>query len=899
MDDEDDDGTAEEQDEAENDSEHEYDDSYSYSHGRSAQDKNKDSVDELFGWSLFSVPSALASSYQFTSAWPWPNNTVAIEKVLDHRPIPGYHSKLNQSKQYRPLLDEIKDIDAFEYLLKLEGVAYVHARWTRTDGRLSQTQQKAAIDDEMSENSYSFAAAATHPNHRESDQSFCNEVPLRSLKGWRRIENYIASYNELCKQARQLIADDLDQWLIDYQLSRVAFKEHFVPERIISIYQQQQQYGSRQSQMMNDARKDDDIYYLVKWTGLGYDECTWESGSFVTEGMLGVAGQQCVDAFLARRSSSRVPGNGTNPFSRIRPAFAKLSKQPKYLGTPEDLVSKDEAKDNESSNDDEDDEDGSTTQASTSQTTTSDSASQASTIQASTTQTFTSDSASQTSASHSAPNKPSVVLRLRDYQLEGLNWLAYSWSRHHNVILADEMGLGKTIQSSSYLSWLFHSRGINGPFLVVVPLSTIDAWQREIGRWVPALNQVVYLGNAKCRQVIQQYEFYSSNQQYASAKRTVQHNSSSSVVFNVLLTTYELVLKDKDLLGNIKWASLVVDEAHRLKNSASQIHEVLLQNFTFAHKLLITGTPLQNSVRELWCLLAFLDNPGCRISWEDFEARFSSINQASQIAKLHELLRPFILRRLKKDVEKSLPGKNERILRVDMTPNQKNLYRNILARNYKELNRGVTGKQTSLMNIVMELKKASNHAFFYPAVEAEYSRRQEQLQQLHLQQQQPQQQSNGSVSLTSESDLVAQKKTNLPLPESRLEQLLNNSGKLLLLDRLLERLHRDGHRVLIFSQMVQMLDILGEYLSLRRYPFQRLDGSTDNDSRRRSIDHFNAPGSTDFCFLLSTRAGGLGINLETADTVVIFDSDWNPQNDLQAMAAVPTTDQVAKVSLSY
>ena len=165
MDDEDDDGTAEEQDEAENDSEHEYDDSYSYSHGRSAQDKNKDSVDELFGWSLFSVPSALASSYQFTSAWPWPNNTVAIEKVLDHRPIPGYHSKLNQSKQYRPLLDEIKDIDAFEYLLKLEGVAYVHARWTRTDGRLSQTQQKAVIDDEMSENSSSFAAA-THLNHQ-------------------------------------------------------------------------------------------------------------------------------------------------------------------------------------------------------------------------------------------------------------------------------------------------------------------------------------------------------------------------------------------------------------------------------------------------------------------------------------------------------------------------------------------------------------------------------------------------------------------------------------------------------------------------------------------------------------------------------------------------------------
>ncbi|CAD6184209.1 unnamed protein product [Caenorhabditis auriculariae] len=428
---------------------------------------------------------------------------------------------------------------------------------------------------------------------------------------------------------------------------------------------------------------------------------------------------------------------------------------------------------------------------------------------------------------------------LRDYQLEGLNWMLHAWSKHNSSILADEMGLGKTIQSISFLAALFHRHDLAGPFLVVVPLSTMAAWQKEFAQWAPAINLVTYMGDVVSREQIRQYEWYLGG--------------TKKMKINAILTTYEILLKDKSFLGSVDWAALLVDEAHRLKNDESLLYKCL-KDFRCNHRLLITGTPLQNSLKELWALLHFI-MPDKFESWEQFEQDHNDKDHKG-ISALHRKLEPFLLRRVKKDVEKSLPPKLEQILRVDMTAMQKQYYKWILTKNYRELSKGVKGSINGFVNLVMELKKCCNH-----------------------------------TSLIRQYDNIESD------AQARLQQLLKSSGKLILLDKLLCRLYDTGHRVLIFSQMVMMLDVLQEYLQLRRFPSQRLDGSMRADMRKQALDHFNAEGSTDFAFLLSTRAGGLGINLATADTVIIFDSDWNPQNDLQAMSRAHRIGQTRQVNI--
>ncbi|KAI9222976.1 SNF2 family N-terminal domain-containing protein [Blastocladiella britannica] len=441
---------------------------------------------------------------------------------------------------------------------------------------------------------------------------------------------------------------------------------------------------------------------------------------------------------------------------------------------------------------------------------------------------------------------------LREYQLLGMNWLLSLWSKNENGILADEMGLGKTVQTISALSAMVHDFRNHGPFLIVVPLSVIHSWQSEFAKWAPKMNLVVYVGNRQAREVIREHEFYQAS---ASSRKP----RASDFKPNVLLTSFEMILKDETELKAIKWAYLAVDEAHRLKNANSQLYEVL-KGFRTANRLLITGTPLQNSIAELNALLQFL-MPEKFSDLEDFDVHGTDDGGMDKIKMLHSRLKDHMLRRLKRDVETSLPNKSERILRVDLAPMQLEFYKSILSRNFTALSSNSrSGPKLSLLNIAMELKKVSNHPFLISGAE----------------------------------DMALQgyeKRTTADM----LRAMLMNSGKMLLLDKLLTRLKVEGHRVLIFSQMVRMLDIISDYMAYRGFRYQRLDGGTAAPVRQRSVEQFNAPDSTDFAFLLSTRAGGLGLNLTTADTVIIFDSDWNPQNDLQAMARAHRIGQTKTV----
>lgn len=432
---------------------------------------------------------------------------------------------------------------------------------------------------------------------------------------------------------------------------------------------------------------------------------------------------------------------------------------------------------------------------------------------------------------------------LKDFQVKGLNFLAFNWVKDRNVVLADEMGLGKTVQTVSFINWLRHVRRQQGPFIVIVPLSTMPAWAETFDNWTPDLNYVVYNGSEKSRAVLRDYEL-------------MVDGNPKRPKFHVLLTTYEYAMNDSPFLGQFKWQFMAVDEAHRLKNRDSQLYTKLIE-WKCQARLLITGTPIQNNLAELSSLMDFL-NPG-EIE-VDVDMDLNSEAASQKLAELTDAIQPFMLRRTKSKVESDLPPKTEKIIRVELSDVQLEYYKNILTKNYAALNDGAKGMKQSLLNIMMELKKASNHPFMFPNAEAKIlegnSRR-----------------------------------------EDILRAMITSSGKMMLLDQLLRKLKEDGHRVLIFCQMVGMLNILSEYMEYRGYKYQRLDGTIPSASRRLAIEHYNAPESTDFAFLLSTRAGGLGINLMTADTVVLFDSDWNPQADLQAMARAHRIGQTKPVSV--
>ncbi|CAL9730386.1 nuclear protein Sth1p/NPS1 [Monosporozyma unispora] len=437
--------------------------------------------------------------------------------------------------------------------------------------------------------------------------------------------------------------------------------------------------------------------------------------------------------------------------------------------------------------------------------------------------------------------QPSILVggTLKEYQLKGLEWMVSLYNNHLNGILADEMGLGKTIQSISLITYLYEAKNNPGPYLVIVPLSTITNWTLEFEKWAPSLTTVVYKGTP-------------------GQRKSMQHQIRVGN-FDVLLTTYEYIIKDRPLLSKHEWAHMIIDEGHRMKNAQSKLSYTIQHYYKTKNRLILTGTPLQNNLPELWALLNFV-LPKIFNSAKTFEDWFNTpfANTGTQeklelteeetllvIRRLHKVLRPFLLRRLKKEVEKDLPDKVEKVIKCKLSGLQQQLYQQMLKHNALFVGAGTEGATKSgikgLNNKIMQLRKICNHPFVFDEVEGVVNP------------------SRGNSSL-----------------------LYRVSGKFELLDRVLPKFKASGHRVLMFFQMTQVMDIMEDFLRMKNLKYMRLDGSTKADDRNTMLKEFNAPDSDYFCFLLSTRAGGLGLNLQTADTVIIFDTDWNPHQDLQA-----------------
>ncbi|KZS93481.1 hypothetical protein SISNIDRAFT_441332 [Sistotremastrum niveocremeum HHB9708] len=430
---------------------------------------------------------------------------------------------------------------------------------------------------------------------------------------------------------------------------------------------------------------------------------------------------------------------------------------------------------------------------------------------------------------------------MRYYQIQGLNWMV---SLHHNGmngILADEMGLGKTLQTISFLSYLRAHKDINGPHLIVVPKSTLQNWAREFANWSPQFDVVVLTGSKEERAAV-------------IANRLLPQK------FDICITSYEICLIEKHSLKKFSFQYIVIDEAHRIKNVDSILSQIV-RMFLSRGRLLITGTPLQNNLRELFALLNFIC-PEIFTDYADLETFLhkddskgddgDEQNSKKVVEALHKILRPFLLRRVKADVEKSLLPKKEINIYVGLSEMQRKWYRSVLEKDIEAVN-GLAGKKegkTRLMNMVMQL--VTCHPYLFDGAEP-------------------------------------------GPPYTTDEHLIENSGKMVILDKLLKSMKEKGSRVLIFSQMSRVLDILEDYCMFRGYRYCRIDGGTAHEDRIAAIDEYNKPGSEKFIFLLTTRAGGLGINLTTADVVVLYDSDWNPQADLQAMDRAHRIGQTKQV----
>ncbi|XP_060218937.1 probable helicase CHR10 isoform X3 [Lycium barbarum] len=466
-----------------------------------------------------------------------------------------------------------------------------------------------------------------------------------------------------------------------------------------------------------------------------------------------------------------------------------------------------------------------------------------------------------------------VKASLKPHQIEGVSWLIRTYLLGVNVILGDEMGLGKTLQAISLLSYLKVYLKTPGPFLVLCPLSVTDGWMSEMANFAPKLRVLSYTGEKehRCNLRKKMYE-HVNKQAFSDAK---------ALPFDVLLTTYDILLLDEDFLSQVPWRYAIIDEAQRLKNPSSVLYNVLKEHFVMPRKLLMTGTPIQNNLSELWALLHF-SMPSVFGTLEQFLSSFKEAGDPScpdadkakeQFKILKYVIGAFMLRRTKSQLIELgtlvLPPLTEITVMAPLVALQKKVYMSILRKELTQLLALASGASNtrSLQNMVIQLRKACSHPYLFAGIE--------------------------------------------PEPYEEGEHLVQASGKLLILDHLLQKFHAYGHRVLLFAQMTQTLDILQDYLELRKYSYERLDGSIRAEERFAAIRSFShqsvnkrskseAEQNAAFVFLISTRAGGVGLNLVAADTVIFYEQDWNPQVDKQALQRahrIGQTNHVLSINL--
>ncbi|KAL3494468.1 SNF2 family N-terminal domain-containing protein [Aspergillus germanicus] len=542
-----------------------------------------------------------------------------------------------------------------------------------------------------------------------------------------------------------------------------------------------------------------------------------------------------------------------------------------------------------------------------------------------------------------ATQQPAPVTggKMRKYQLEGLEWMKSLWMNGLCGILADEMGLGKTVQAISLIAF-FKEHNVSGPFLIAAPLSTVSNWVDEFARWTPGIKTVLYHG--------------SKDQRAELRRKFMSMRNQKDADFPVICTSYEICMNDRKFLAQYQWRYIIVDEGHRLKNMNCRLIKELL-SYNSANRLLITGTPLQNNITELWSLLHFLlpeifNDLNSFQNWFDFSSVLDNNGQTDMIERrkrtlvstMHSILKPFLLRRVKTDVETALPKKREYILYAPLTAEQKDLYREILngtGRQYLEgkaterlmaqngttlrsssrkrsaESSGVSTPNKSLRSSrdstpgsrASSVRRRRAPQTYKEITDREFNAKLRNLEQgieedLDIESidelEQEELERANTIKLAKRE--IAQKKMQNPVMQARLacnsphnfywpwgddpsainDSLITASGKMLLLDRLIPSLLKKGHKILIFSQFKTQLDILQDWAThLRSWNCCRIDGAISQADRQAQIKAFNT--DKDYkIFLLSTRAGGQGINLVAADTVILYDSDWNPQQDLQA-----------------
>ncbi|KAH8874449.1 Chromodomain-helicase-DNA-binding protein 1-like [Schistosoma japonicum] len=446
-----------------------------------------------------------------------------------------------------------------------------------------------------------------------------------------------------------------------------------------------------------------------------------------------------------------------------------------------------------------------------------------------------------------------VRLVPRDYQLQGITWLINCDSQGHGGLLCDEMGLGKTCQVICFILAV-SNRKSDATFLIVSPLSVIENWRCELQSIAPNLTFMTYIGDKATR-------------------RNLRSDYNKSI--KILLTTYELCINDEGFFKTLNWDYVIVDEGHRLKNSNTLLYSMLTET-CLNIRFILTGTPVQNNLEELFNLLHFVaPNYFHKNLRSTFLTYFENSDKSNETDEdMAKILRPFLLRRIKQNVLTDLPPRADILIYHSLTALQTQIYRALLTRN-ADLFGFIINQHNNLHihnrlhNLIMHLRKCVNHPYLFDGVE--------------------------------------------PEPFTLGEHLIQASSKLILLDLLLHFLYnpynsdnvakpfkpsdsKPVHKVLVFSQMTRMLDIIQDYLTLRGYSYERLDGSVRGDDRFQAVKSFNNDQET-FVFLLSTRAGGQGLNLVAADTVIFVDNDFNPQIDVQAAGRAHRIGQTKPVRI--